>query len=266
MRCYVPLKLTLCATRWQGDETTDQNYSGERCLACGEPTRAVPMRHRDGSVTYSGECTNRQCPSGPSGIFSIRTRRGDAGQVASSTNFSDTAHWQHAADGDPSENESNVEHVAHAFMDAANRQYGTLYDKYIPGPNGPSSARDERGFDCKITSSSKGYSLKMQVTRVLPGHIYCDQRHLHLRQISGTTCMAADWIMGAVQRKEMHASRDVALVLDGVDAPFLAILTDIVVSTQNEADLARQGWHSIWVVGPAGVRRLAGQEIPGYGA
>jgi hypothetical protein len=73
---------------------------------------------------------------------------------------------------------------------------------------------------------------------------------------------AADWVMEAIRRKATRASSDVALVVDGVEAPFLAILTDLSVSADFQGELDGQAWHSIWVVGLSGARKLAGRALP----
>jgi hypothetical protein len=217
------------------------------------------MHEGDGSTTYSQECTNRDCPDGPSGLFTERVRNKSTGRVVSTTQVRDAASFRHAAQGDPSKNETNVEAVARTLMAAANRQYGTQYDQFVAGPSG---ALAERGFDCEIVASQAGYRLRLQVTRALPPEVYREQQEQHERQLSGTFSAAGEWVMDAVLRKEVKASPDVALVIDGVDAPFLRMFSDPADSAEKQARLEAQAWHSIWVVGHSGAKHLAGRGLP----
>lgn len=233
------------------------------CLSCRQLMCPVPMDRSNGSTTYSYECANAQCPNGPSGWCIIRVRSKDD-KITSDTEFSWTGIFAHMAEGAPLKNEANVEPVARAFMSAVNRQYGTLFDRYIRGPK---NAQAERGYDCEIASSQEEHSLKIQVTRALPPDIYRDQAIRHkqgispARQIPEAIDQAADWIMEAIRRKKTRAAPDIVLVVDGQDAPFLAFLTDVIVLKANEVELKQQKWHSIWVIGPTGARWLSGRNF-----
>ncbi len=221
--------------------------------------RKVPMIHSNGNISYSYDCIYSKCVYGTSGWLTIRSQQKDTGEVTSVTKFLDNRNFIHEVIGNPSKNESNVRGVAKAFMDAVNRQYRTQYDEYR---NEPESSLDERGYDCEIHSTQKKYSLRIQVTRALPSEIYQEQYKQHKRQIAPTIHEACHWIMEAIRKKASRASSDIALVIDGVDAPFIAIKTDLEVLLKNQAGLNAQKWHSIWVIGPAGARHLAGRTLP----
>lgn len=245
--------------------TFDNN--DQRCFSCGQATCAVSIDYSDGNTTYSYGLVNARCPNRPSDeICRIQFRSKDAGEITSVTKFFWTSKYSHISESAPSENEFNVESVVRAFMAAVNRQYGTLYNQYIPSP---ANAQAERGYDCEIASSKGNYDLKIQVTRALPQDIYQDQAKRYkkgvfpTRQLSNKTIdQAADWIMKAILRKASRASHDIVLVIDGQDAPFLDFLTDAIVLKANEVELQQQVWHSIWVIGPTGARRLSGKNLP----
>ena len=217
------------------------------------------MHHGDGATTYSQECANKACADGPFGLLTIRQCNSDTGRAVSATKYHDTQMFTHAAYGDPSKNEANVEPVARTFMDAANREFGTSYTEYDPSPT---DARDELGYDCEVRSMREQYSLKLQVTRALPSCVYQEQQSKHNLYITKSVEEVAAWLMHAIERKASRASPEIALVLDGVEAPFLGFLTDLEVSAKNQTILKRQRWHSIWVVGSAGARRLSGGTLP----
>ena len=233
--------------------------SNERCFACRKPMRKVPMIHGNGNISYSYDCIDPKCVYGTSGLFTIRYLQKDTGKVTSVTKFFSNKSFMHEVVGNPSKNESNVRGIAKAFMDAVNRQYKTQYDEYR---NEPESSLDERGYDCEIHSTQKKYSLRIQVTRALPSEIYQEQYKQQKRQIAPTTHEACHWIMKAIRKKTSRASPDIALVIDGIDAPFTAIATDLEVLFKNQDELNMQKWHSIWIIGPAGARQLAGSTLP----
>lgn len=231
----------------------------KRCPFCGEPMTEVPIGDIGPDTTYISNCTNVRCADGPSGLLRIRTRDRDTCEPTSVTKLLEDGSFEHAAVGAPSRNEDNVEMVAKTFMDAVNREFGTSFDKYIPGPV---SSRDERGYDCELLSRADNIRFRIQVTRGLPAIIYQNQAKDQRRRLDLGVQEAANWVMEAIRHKTNRASQDIALVVDGVDAPFLAIHTDIVVSAAFQTEIESQGWHSVWVVGPGGARQLAGRPLP----
>lgn len=231
------------------------------CDACGRSMRAVPMQHRDGTITTSYECGDFTCSAGPGGVMTF-SERGQKDTAVSRTKFWGNGSFHDMSKGRPSQNEGNVEPVAKAFIAAANRQFGTDYDgddgEYLSKPS-----RKEGGYDCVIWSKRRKHQLKLQVTRALPEDIYRKQGEQGERAVMGTTADAVAWILTAIAKKASRASPCIALVIDGIDVPSIGIFADEVVMKDHREVLDAQKWHSIWVIGQFGLRHLGGRCLPG---
>lgn len=224
------------------------------CHTCGKPMRAVQTHHRD-RTTVDDECGNPACPDGPGGLMTLRQWNKETGEVIKRTKFWDEDTADEMVKGRPSQNEENVEAVAKAFIEAANRQFQTAYDRFDPGPK---HSRDEAGYDCKIVATGGKYCLKLQVTRALSREIYWEQAKNDKREQRMTIAESVDWIHQAVENKASRASPCIALVIDGLDVPAIGIFADGAAVARHEETFEAQGWHSIWVIGHFGLRHLGG--------
>jgi hypothetical protein len=181
-------------------------------------------------------------------------------RIASQTDFMVNDGFLETTMGPPSQGEGNVSRVARWFIDTANRSFGTDYYDLKPVS---CSARDEAGYDCILCSRS-GKNLRLQVTRALPPAVYRGQSQRGSREVKVKFDEAATWILSAIERKASKASPDVALVIDATDSPGLGFITD-GIARRRICDDEPLGWHSIWVVGPFGLRHIGGGGFPGTG-
>jgi len=162
-------------------ETASFHVDHPLCDACGQPRRAVPTEHRDGSVTLSYECHNAECSMGHGGLMTVRQVRKNTGDIVAHTKFWDLETFREFSSGRPSQNEENVRAVAEAFIKAANSQFEKCYAGYKIVP--PVRAHKDK-YDC-IAVSTVHDSLKLQITRALPSRHYENQARLGRRDFLG---------------------------------------------------------------------------------
>ncbi len=229
------------------------------CAQCGKPMQRLRTVFESGEVKFTYECRDFKCSSGPGGLLTIRTIDKLTGETTKEAKFWDLESFEEWEVGRPSQGEQNVASVATVFMQGVNRTLGTSFDTLVPGPE---SSREEGGFDCVVRSGSEGYELKLQVTRALPSNVQAKQGRAGRRDLQGTTEAVSEWLTEAVRRKTNSAASDIALVLDGIQSPVLALVSDIRCRERDREFLEAQRWHSIWVVGPEWVSQLAGKTLP----
>ncbi len=229
-----------------------------RCSSCGQLLHAEHTVHADERTETRVRCQQRECPLGPAGLMSIRQLDAQ-GKTKSYTKTHDLETFEQTSFGESPQGEGNVGAVAKVFMAAANRDHGTNFTSWVEPPR---DSRLEQGFDCELFSEDRSTRLRLQVTAAMPSEFHRERHRRKQARIESSTHAAANWILDAILKKSTSASPDIALVVDGVENPQLAFIADIVCGREFHKTLSEEAWHSIWVVGPSWIRKLAGLELP----
>jgi hypothetical protein len=226
------------------------------CPLCHQPLRLVPARLSDGSTQSWPECGNAACVDGPRGLFKYKSTDGK-GVATAITKFLSHSEYDDYHAGPPTRGEGNVARVIDTFILLLQGERNTTFKYRLTPPN----ARAEHGYDVEFWPASSKQLYRAQVTRLLPSAVYAAQARLQHRRMTASAADVVAWVLAAVERKKPAASPDVMLLLDGLDAAFLSFAGELLLQ-ERDGILAATGWHSIWLVSVAGLRRLGGNALP----
>ncbi len=168
------------------------------------------------------------------------------------------ADWsaRYTAFGPPSKGEENSLPTCRTFVTVLRREFGLA----VEDPEAVPQKEDDR-VDARANWASGG-SLRMQVTRALPGADYEAQRHAGEVERTRDSQDSVELLRRAIEKKRNRVRGDITLLIDGRHAADLALPAPTVFAHQHGEWAREQGWESVWVVGPGFAKRLdwAGDE------